>query len=298
MTNNAQGHKWNIVGLFMVKNEDVYIEQAIRNVADFCNVIFVDDHQSTDETPQIVARLSKEFDHIHVRTIEDTIESNEKIAPYFGTNTWVFAVDGDELYDRDGLAEMRRRLESGEFDDRWLIFGNALHVHKFNHETRMAEGYLGPPCNVPSKLYNFSLITDFPITDERLHGTPVFKTGGDAESRFIRIGEGMTWEESYFRFVHLAFVERTSKPKEQTSFMGIRLNPPQVYTLKKLWKEHGFFYALPRAMRLVIEIVLGRDSRQQRYRQGPRVTKDVSGFFSPSNPDGSQLRSAESNSSS
>jgi glycosyltransferase involved in cell wall biosynthesis len=270
-----------IVGLFMVKNEDVYIEQAIRNVVDFCDIIYVDDNESTDRTPQILKRLEKEFHHLHVRSIADTIESNEKLVPYFGTHTWVFAVDGDEIYDRDRLPEMRRRLEAGEFDDWWLVLGNCLHVAKINDDRSRAEGYLAPPSSSMTKLYNFSLIDDFPIKDERLHGTPVFKDGGDAPSKWFYFCRNQTWEDSCFRCVHTAFVDRTSKPKDQKRILGVRLNPPQIYTLKKIWKDNRFFYALPRAIKLVIEIILGMDSRQKRYKSGPRVTKDVSGFFVP-----------------
>ena len=268
-----------IAGIFMVKNEDVYIEQAIRNVVNFCDIIYVDDNGSTDQTPQIVAKLADEFEHIHVRTIKDTIESNDNLVQYFGTDTWVFAVDGDELYDKDGLVRFRKRLEDGEFDKYWLIFGHAFHVHKFNSETKIAEGYLGPPCNVPSKLYNFSLIKDFPITNERLHGVPVFKDGGDAESKFIRIGEKCEWQDGDFRFVHTAFVQRTSQPHKQTRIFGFRLNPPQIYLLRKLWKEKGIVFALVRSAKLFIDILIGNDSRKKRYSLGPRITKDVSDFF-------------------
>lgn len=263
----------------MVKNEDVYIEQAVRNVVDFCDVIYVDDNGSTDRTPEILQRLEQEFEHLHVRSIEDTIESNEKLIPYFGTDTWVFAVDGDEIYDRNRLPEMRRRLEAGEFDDWWLVLGNCLHVTNIAEDRSQAEGYLAPPSSSMTKLYNFSLIEDFPIKDERLHGTPVFKDGGDAPSKWLYFCRDQTWEESCFRCVHTAFVERTSKPKDQKRVWGVRLNPPQIYTLKKIWKDYGFFYALPRAAKLVIEIMLGIDSRQKRYKSGKRVSKPVSEFF-------------------
>jgi hypothetical protein len=263
----------------MVKNEDVYIEQAIRNVVEFCDIIYVDDNESTDQTSLILERLEREITHLHVRTISDTIESNEKLVPYFGTDTWVFAVDGDEIYDRNRLPEMRRRLESGEFDNWWLVLGNCLHVTRIDEARSQAEGYLAPPSSSMTKLYNFSLIKDFPIKDERLHGTPVFKDGGDAPSKWYYFCRNQSWDDSCFRCVHTAFVKRTSKPHDQKRVFGVRLNPPQIYTLKKIWKDNSFFYAFPRAVKLVVEIILGIDSRQKRYKSGPRVTKSVSEFF-------------------
>ena len=112
----------------MIRNEDIFIEQALRNVVDFCDHIYVDDNLSKDQTPEILRRLADEFDTITVRTIDDTIQSNDQIEKYFGTDTWVFAIDGDELYDAERLVEMRQRLEAGEFDKEWLIFGSCLHV--------------------------------------------------------------------------------------------------------------------------------------------------------------------------
>ena len=268
-----------IVGIFLVKNEDVYIEQAIRNVIDFCDVIYVDDHQSTDQTPEILKRLATEFSQVKVRTIQDTLQSNDNLVKYFGTDTWVFAVDGDELYDKPGLARYRKRLESGEFDDWWLILGNCLHVTEIDSNHQLAQGFMTPHSKSMTKLYNFGLIEDFPVSDERLHGSPVFKDGGDAPSRWLRFYEDVTWEDSDFRCLHTAFVTRTSKPEAQTTVMGIRLNPPQIYGLKKIWRDYSFFYALPRAVKQLIEIIFRRDSRVRRYKLGPKVEKDVSSFF-------------------
>ena len=44
------GRRGAIVGIVLVRNEDVFVEQAIRNVAAFCDRIHVADHVSTDRT--------------------------------------------------------------------------------------------------------------------------------------------------------------------------------------------------------------------------------------------------------
>ena len=268
-----------IVGIFMVKNEDVYIEQAIRNVVDFCDIIYVDDNMSTDNTTQILRKLESEFEHVHVRQIEDTIKSNDNLVQYIGTQTWVFAVDGDELYDRKRLVEMKRRLISGEFDQWWLILGNCLHVTKIDQQLQKATGYQAPPSSPMTKLYNFSLISSFPIKDERLHGTPVFKDGGDAPSKWLWFCRENSWEESCFRCLHVAFVQRSSTPKSESRFLGVRLNPPQIYSLKKIWRDYSFFYAFPRAAKQVVEILLGIDTRNQRYKKGKKHSHSTKSFF-------------------
>jgi hypothetical protein len=43
-----------IVGSVLVRNEDVFLERAIRNVAAFCDRIFAVDHRSKDRTWEIL----------------------------------------------------------------------------------------------------------------------------------------------------------------------------------------------------------------------------------------------------
>ena len=50
-----------IVGIVLVRNEDVFVEQAIRNVAAFCDRIHAVDHVSTDGTWEILRRLDREL---------------------------------------------------------------------------------------------------------------------------------------------------------------------------------------------------------------------------------------------
>ena len=56
-----------IVGSVLVRNEDVFVEQSIRNVVAFCDRIHAVDHVSTDRTWEILRSLAQEFDHLDVR---------------------------------------------------------------------------------------------------------------------------------------------------------------------------------------------------------------------------------------
>ena len=39
-----------IIGIALVRNEDIFVERALRNTIDFCDRLIVADHQSTDGT--------------------------------------------------------------------------------------------------------------------------------------------------------------------------------------------------------------------------------------------------------
>ena len=102
-----------IVGIMLVRDEDHFVERALRNALEFCDAIHVADHQSTDRTPQILAALAAETSKIDVRGIREPRESNELLQPYVSTPTWIFGIDGDELYDPSGLATLREDLVAG-----------------------------------------------------------------------------------------------------------------------------------------------------------------------------------------
>ena len=68
-----------------IKFRVVYIEQAIRN-AEFCDLIYVDDNESTDQTTNIVAKLVEELNH-DFHTID---ESDENPVQSFKTDARVF----------------------------------------------------------------------------------------------------------------------------------------------------------------------------------------------------------------
>ena len=49
-----------IVGISLVRNEDIFISQAITNVAEFCDKIIVLDNLSTDNTWYEIQELKKQ----------------------------------------------------------------------------------------------------------------------------------------------------------------------------------------------------------------------------------------------
>jgi glycosyltransferase involved in cell wall biosynthesis len=201
-----------IVGISLVKNEDLFVERAVRNAIAFCDRIVIADHQSTDRTLEIVTRLAAEFPgKIDLQRIRETPESHFLINSYAGSNTWLFGIDGDELYDPVGLTQMRAELLSGRYDDWWLVFGNVLNCVSIDPALKTATGYLAPPCRSMTKLFNFRLIEswDGAVTHVFANGTIRFKPGVDATRR-LNLHEQLSWEQSHYRCLHTCFMRRSS----------------------------------------------------------------------------------------
>src|SRR5437870_13841380 len=93
-----------IVGIAMVRDEDVFVEQALRNALEACDELIAVDHRSRDETPRILAALAAEHpDRVSFHRVGRAGEANELLRPYVGERVWVLGVDGDELYEPERL---------------------------------------------------------------------------------------------------------------------------------------------------------------------------------------------------
>ena len=101
------------VGSVLVRNEDVFLERAIRNAADFCDRMHVLDHMSDDRTPRSCTALADELGTLDVRRSSFSGDSHKPLEPYAGTPTWVLVVDGDCIFDPDGLDPPARAPRPG-----------------------------------------------------------------------------------------------------------------------------------------------------------------------------------------
>lgn len=258
-----------IVGIVLVRNEDRFIERALRNALDFCDAIHVADHQSTDRTPEILAALAAESPKIEVHRIRKPRESNALLEPYVGTPTWIFGLDGDEIYDPAGLGKLRDDLFAGQYDPWWVVFGNVLNCDEIDLERRTASGYLAPPCRSMTKLYNFRMLRALDLTaPQRLHshrGRDVFHEPYHALLRYDLYKE-TAWDEASFRCLHACFLPRSSDQR----VAGPRENVSE--SLQPL-----------RRLKNLANRVLGRqaasDYKREKYLRGPRVTVDATPFF-------------------
>ena len=257
-----------------MRNEDVFLEQAIRNVASFCDRIHAVDHVSTDGTWEVLRRLDRELDHLDVRRARHAGASHKLVERYAGTATWVFGVDGDELYDPERLAGFRQELLGGTYDDVFKVASNVVNCVGLDRDRGTATGYLSPPSRSITKLYNFGAIESWRGDGaERLHGgTIAFRDGCD-ESAVDNIGERMRWEETPLRCLHACFLRRSTQEPQYT---GAPAGRP-------ILEETGM---QDRSVRGRVKRRLRRHAapqvsswKNEKYMRGDLVTVDASPFF-------------------
>jgi glycosyltransferase involved in cell wall biosynthesis len=260
-----------VVGVILVRDEDVWVERVVRAVLDFCDELYLVDHRSRDATPQILERIAGERpDRVSYHRVDDSSVSHDLIAPYAGQDVWAFTVDGDELYEPERLRRFRERVLDGEFDDWWFIRGHTLHVTELDPDGTWARGHTSPPCPAGAKLFNFAQLERWDgYHPQRLNGTEgmVFKPGyGERKYRFNEI---YTWDESSFRSLHFPFTRRSSldrrvRPRKNFS----DLNAPRRLPLRAVGK-----------VRQAVGLPEQSDYKRKHYLQGPLVEVDARSFF-------------------
>jgi hypothetical protein len=270
-----------IAASVLVRNEDVFIERAISNVAAFCDRIHVLDQQSIDRTPEILRSLQERFDHLEVVRSPDAAESHRVLEPYAGRPTWVLGVDGDELFDPEALRRIRDELQAGAHADVFRLKGHVLNCDELRTENGRpaASGFMAPPSRPVTKLFNMAALTSWTGCPERLHaGAATFRDGFDWESmRYLSDETG--WDADPLRLLHVCFLRRSSRD---------HLDPPGGRL--SMWETGGFrrgIRGLPQRLRFrrfmdprIREYrSQGRNWKQEWYRRGERVTVDASPFF-------------------
>jgi len=263
--------KIKITGISLVKNEDLYIERVLRNVIDFCDEIIVLDNMSSDSTFEIVSKLSQICPKIKLFKIKDAFRSHKFIEKYANTNTWIFNIDGDEIYDPSGLKKLKEEILSGKYRDKWMIRGNGLHCEEINLNLKIVKGYLSPPSRLVPQIWNFSLLESWiEKYSQRLHGTNlVFKKGYDI-SLVYKISDYYEWDSSHFRALHLCFLKRTSLNNKYKNLA--RLSP----------QEASYFFPMVRNFISNLSkkrITFASAYKLRKYKQGKLVVKDIQSFF-------------------
>ena len=219
-----------IIGISLVKNEDIYIRKAIENVIEFCDELIILDNNSTDGTWDILTELANKYDKIDLQRWENSANSGKVLQKYIGKPYWIFAVDGDEIYDKEGLRLFKRDILSGMYDEYFKVVGNCLHCDK--NEDPFFRGYFARSI---CKLFNFTNLKKWKQR-ERLHGgVPVLNEG--FKRTVYGFQKNIKWEDSVFRCLHMCFVKRSSKQKDD----GHRPAPKghdENYKLKKYCNDN------------------------------------------------------------
>ena len=264
-----------VVGLVLVRDENVFVERTVRNVAGFCDRLFLADHSSRDGTAEILARLADELPHASFHSVPHPGTPHRLVEGYAGERAWVFGVDGDEIYDSLGLAGFRERLVGGEFDDWFSLRSAQLHCRRLDVSSGRARGWLAPPARTTTKLYNFGALEawDGPVPD-RLHGgRVVFRDDPPRDGRLV-VDEG-SWETSPFRRLHTCFLRRSTRQ-------------PRREVARHDYGERGEggrrVQVVKRARRLVRRPERSR-RKLTRYTRGEEVEVDVAAFFADADAD-------------
>lgn len=199
-----------IVTISLVRNENVWIRQALTNTKRFADRQIVLDHGSTDGTAEIAEQCGAEVHHI-----DDVTTTNRYLQEFVGTNTWVMGVDGDEVYDPAGLVAVREFIESGLFADAFQLSGRFLHVTRVDECS--ATGYMAPPSHPPAKLFNMRKVEEWEADDVLFFGDRVVRSGVDR----LDIS-GASWDCCLLRCLHMRFVRRSTEEREAGNRFGPR----------------------------------------------------------------------------
>ena len=270
-----------IVGSVLVRNEDVFVERAIRNVASFCDEIHAVDHDSEDRTSEILIQLANEFDNVRVVRTKDAGLSHRVLEPYAGTETWVLGVDGDELYDPAALEGLRADLAAGAHADVFRLKGHVLNCDELGNG--MASGYMAPPSRPVTKLFNMAAVTSWTGCPERLHaGSASFRDGyGWDAMRYL--SDSRSWDSDPLRLLHVCFLKRSTRGG---------LDPAE--GRPSAWETGSFrrgIIGLPARLRFRGRHMdprikeyrrTGRNWKREWYARGERVTVDASPFVARS----------------
>lgn len=255
----------------MVRDEDRFVDQAVRNALDACDEFILVDHRSRDATPEILAAIRHDFpDKVSLHRVDRAGEANVFLRPFVGEPVWVLGVDGDDLYEPDRLLRLRELLLHGEFDSFLSVKGNTLHCTSFDAAAGVASGYLAPPARTITKLQNLGAVESWTGTAiEHFYGGDR-RLKPEFEHKPVRVlGDELSWAESPFRCLHVCFLPRSSRQ-------------PSLVARRSVIESLG--YRRLERLRETVVTKLGRPPQSpwklEKYRQGDVVTvDDVAGFF-------------------
>jgi len=266
-----------IIGSVLVRNEDVFVERAIRNVAAFCDRIHVLDHGSVDRTPNILRRLENELEHLDVVRSADAADSHRTLEGYAGTETWVLGIDGDELYEPNALRHLREKLLAGEHRDVFRLKGHVLNCDEIRDGA--ASGFMAPPSRPVTKLFNMAAVSVWTGCPERLHaGLAEFRAGFGWESmRYL--SEGTDWQADPLRLLHVCFLKRSNLDGLDPAGGRPSVAETGSFRLGLLGLPRRLRYRRQMDPRIREYRTRDRNWKQEWYRRGDRVRVDATPFL-------------------
>ncbi len=218
-----------IVGVCLVRNEEYFVAWALSNVAKFCDHILVMDNNSTDLTAEILRNIANQHSHVEIIQVPDAYDTHNILQGYFGTDAWMLKVDGDEIYDLNGLEKFRTDLLSDgpQYKMQRGISSMMVHVVSIDFETGQFTGYtVWGERPQGGFILNCNAVKSWSGKNERMHATnPVWHP--EYQTDLWHVNEDQLWKEADFRCLHMCFWPRSTQDQCQDShskFMS-RWNP-------------------------------------------------------------------------
>jgi glycosyltransferase involved in cell wall biosynthesis len=262
-----------IIGVVLLRNEEFFTPWAIANIVAFCDEIIVLDNMSTDRTATELAAFAARYPNVRVERIADAHTSHDWVEPYADTRTWLFGVDGDEIYDPVGLARLRQRILSGALDRYWRVYGHLLHATTVDLDGGGAEGYITPASHSITKLYNMAATASWrEERHERFHGDAMVFSPGYSRASVLKLHETDSWDACDLRCLHLCFFPRSS------------IDDPVAFVRKNPREERaGLFDRLANRAKYFLAHPFSRDigHKQHKYARGPITRVNIGTFGRP-----------------
>ena len=219
-----------IVGVCLLRNEEYFATWALMNVMEFCDHILVMDNYSTDDTAEILQQIATQHSHVEIIKVRDPNDTHDLLQSYFDTDTWMLKVDGDEIYDPQGLTKFRKDLLNGkaEYAMQRGIGSVMAHVANINFDVGSFAGYLVLEGERPQGgfVLNCNAVKSWSGKSERLHAeNPVWHP--EYARNLWHVNKDQIWEAADFRCLHMCFWPRSSSDQnfdEGWKFMS-RWNP-------------------------------------------------------------------------
>ena len=209
-----------IVGVCLIRNEEYFTTWALMNVMEFCDHILVMDNYSDDLTGEILRIISKNYPHVETIQVRDPNDTHDLLEGYFGTNTWMLKIDGDEIYDPQGLSKFRTELlaSGGKYNQQRGIGSMMVHVADIDFSNSRFSGYvIGGDRPQNGFILNCNAVKRWVGKAERMHAkNPVWHP--EFESGLWHVGENCDWKASDFRCLHMCFWPRSSLDRQSDKF--------------------------------------------------------------------------------
>lgn len=197
-----------ITAHMIVRNEDRWIWFAIKSVLPYVKQILITDTGSTDNTVNIVRSIKSKkivLDQITTNSADDITKARQNQITNTHTS-WIWVVDGDEIYPRKTAKEVVDATKSSQYEGivvrRYDLLGDIFHRQR---ETVGEYNLFGQKGHLVTRLINLSEVKGL-----HLKGTYPNEGYYDEEGISTRARNPKNWYITKNYFYHSMYLKRSS----------------------------------------------------------------------------------------